>query len=121
MLLLGQKYTFTELEKERLKKRFNTITDVIYKDKEAKDTIRKIESILQKDRFSVIVLNTKVKVDDEIIKYLTNLKYDEKYTNIKMISIEHFLEEYLHKCYIPASNDDLHFLDDIEEFSIYKV
>ncbi len=120
MLILGEKYTFTELEKKRLKKRFNTITDIVYKDKVAKDVIDEIESILQKDRFSVIVLNTKAKVDDEIIKYLTNLKYDEKYKNIKMISIEHFLEEYLYKCYIPESNDDLHYLDDIKGFSKFQ-
>ena len=37
-----------------------------------------------------------------------------------MLSIEHFLEEYLYKCYIPESNDDLHYLDDIHGFSKFQ-
>jgi len=84
MLILGQKYNFIKLELQRLDKQFTSINKLIYDNKNLKDVIDEIESILQKDRFSVIVLNTKVKVDDEIIKYLTNLKYDEKYKNLML-------------------------------------
>ena len=115
MLILGQKYTFTQLELQRLEKKFNHIKTILYKDKVAKDVIADIEKNLQKEHFTLIVLNTKAKVDDEIIKYLTNLKF--KHNNFKMVAIEHFLEEYLHKCYIPEDNTDLHYLDDIKPFS----
>ena len=118
MLILGEKYKFTSLEMQRLNKRFNTIKSVIYKDKESCDVIEEIGQVVKDDNLAVIVLNTKVKVDDEIIKYLTNLKF--KYQDIKIISIEHFLEEYLYKCYIPESNDDLHYLDDIKSFSTFQ-
>ena len=118
MLILGEKYKFTSLEMQRLNKKFNTIKSVIYKDKESCDVIEEIDQVIKNDNLAVIVLNTKVKVDDEIIKYLTNLKF--KYKNIKIISIEHFLEEYLYKCYIPESNDDLHYLDDIKSFSTFQ-
>jgi lipopolysaccharide/colanic/teichoic acid biosynthesis glycosyltransferase len=118
MLILGEKYKFTSLEMQRLNKKFNTIKSVIYKDKESCDVIEEIGQVVKDDNLAVIVLNTKVKVDDEIIKYLTNLKF--KYQGIKIISIEHFLEEYLYKCYIPESNDDLHYLDDIKPFSTFQ-
>jgi len=120
VLILGQKYKFTELEQQRLYKRFSSVNKIIYDNENPKDVINSIEAVLQTDRFGTIVLNTKAKVDNEIIKYLTNLKYDEDHKNIKMISIEHFLEEYLYKCYIPESNDDLHYLDDIKPFSIWQ-
>jgi lipopolysaccharide/colanic/teichoic acid biosynthesis glycosyltransferase len=38
----------------------------------------------------------------------------------EIISIEHFLEKYLHKCYIPEGNDDLHYLDDIKPLSLLQ-
>jgi len=119
MLILGQKYKFTSLELERLNKKFKIIETIIYKDREAKEVIHQIDESL-KNNFTTIVLNTKVKVDDEIIKYLTNLKYSSKNKKFKIISIEHFLEEYLFKCYIPENNNDLHYLDDIEGFSLFQ-
>jgi len=120
MLVLGQKYSFTELELQRLNKKFGSINSVVYKEKNPNNVINEIEAILQKDKFSVIVLNTKAKVDNEIIKYLTNIRYNDNYKYIKIISIEHFLEEYLCKCYIPESNDDLHYLDDIKPFNLWQ-
>ena len=118
MLILGKKYKFTSLEIEQLKKRFLDINTIDYKDTKSIDVIESIENTLKDDSLTIIVLNTKVKVDDEIIKYLTNLKFS--YKDIKIISIEHFLEEYLYKCYIPESNDDLHYLDDIKSFNTFQ-
>jgi lipopolysaccharide/colanic/teichoic acid biosynthesis glycosyltransferase len=114
MLVLGQKYKFTKLELDRLKKQFSTVNEVIYKDKDSGFTIKQIESSLGNGSFTLIVLNTKAKVDDEIIKYLTNLKFKVSSAKFEIISIEHFLEKYLHKCYIPEDNNDLHYLDDIK-------
>ena len=108
MIILGEKYKFTDLELKRLNKKFNDMQTIIYKDKTPVDVISDIEIGLNSNSVKVIVLNTKVKVNDEIIKYLTNLKYSDMYNKVKIISIEHFLEQYLFKCYIPESNDDLH-------------
>ena len=121
MLILGQKYNFTELEIERLEKKFDTINTIVYKDKEPKSIIESIENVLQNDDLSAVVLNTKAKVDDNIIKYLTKLKYNDRYKHIKIYGIEHFLEKFLHKCYIPEDNNDLHYLDDIKEFSLWQM
>jgi len=117
MIILGQKYTFTELELKRLNNKFSSINSIIYKEQEPKEVIAEIEAQLQ-NGFTLIVLNTKVKVDNKIIKYLANLKF--KFSKFKIISIEHFLEEYLHKCYIPEDNNDLHYLDDIKGFSFFQ-
>jgi len=97
-------------------KQYNTFCFVY--DKNPDDVITQIENNLN-GSFVTIVLNTKVKVDDKIIKYLTNLKFRINNSKLKIMSIEHFLEEYLYKCYIPQDNDDLHYLDDIQKFNIY--
>ena len=119
MLILGEKYTFTNLELQRLEKKFTTINKIDYKNEESKDVIAKIEANIR-SKTSIIVLNTKAKVDDEIIKYLTNLKFNTQHSTLKIISIEHFLEQYLFKCYIPEDNDDLHYLDDIQGLSNFQ-
>ena len=120
MLILGQKYNFTKLELERLDEKFNNINTIIYKNKDASKVIEEIENTLKNYKFKIVILNTKAKVSDDIIKYLTNIKFDDNFKNVKLISIEHFLEEYLHKCYIPESNDDLHYLDDINSYTFFQ-
>lgn len=65
-------------------------------------------------KINIIVLNTRIQVDNSIIKYLTNLQFQH---NIKYISIERFLETHLNKCYIPSTNNELHFLDYISPYS----
>ena len=120
MLILGEKYKFTTLELERLGKKFTNINTLNYKDKSPSEVIEEIKTSFDQEDFTVVVLNTKAKVDDAIIKFLTNLKFDKKFKNIKFIGIEHFLEEYLHKCFIPDDHTDLHFLDDIKPYSKFQ-
>jgi len=117
MLLLGQKYTFTSLERQRLEKKFTNIESIVYKTQDPQHVIEQIKKVLEHETFTLIVLNTKAKVDDEIIKFLTNLKFEMQDSKFQLISIENFLEEYLHKCYIPEDNTDLHYLDDIQPFT----
>ena len=42
MIILGDRYTFSDIELERLKKRFDTITHLSYKDKGVKEKESKI-------------------------------------------------------------------------------
>ena len=81
MIILGEKYTFTELELQRLDNKFTAITKIDYENEEPKDVIAKIEKSIE-GKTSIIVLNTKAKVDDEIIKYLTNLKFNIQYATL---------------------------------------
>ena len=120
MLILGEKYKFTDKELEELSEKFNNINTILYKNRSPNEVIEEIQILLEKDKFLLIVLNTKVQVDDSIIKYLTNLKFQVQSKKFKIIAIEHFLEEYLFKCYIPEDNNDLHYLDDIQGFTPFQ-
>jgi lipopolysaccharide/colanic/teichoic acid biosynthesis glycosyltransferase len=111
VLVLGEKYKFTDLELDSLYKKFPSINIIRYKNKKPQNVIEEIEEVLSKDRFTVIVLNTKALVDDEIIKYLTNLKFNPNNKNINLVSMEDFLEKYLFKCYIPDNRNNLHCLN----------
>ena len=62
-------------------------------------------------------MNTKMKVDDEIIKFFTNLQFEK---NISIITIEKFMEKYLQKCYIPEEDIDLNYLNDIKPFTSFQ-
>ncbi|MDF1876648.1 sugar transferase [Sulfurimonas sp. SAG-AH-194-L11] len=118
MLILGNKYTFTDLELKRLTKKFSSIKHISYKDEDPQVVIADIEDIFSKNSYPVVVLNTKATLDDSIIRYLTNLQF--KNSNITIIAIEHFLEKYLHKCYIPEDNNDFHCLDNIKGYTFFQ-
>ena len=87
MLILGQKYNFTKLELQRLDKKFGSIKSILYEDKDPQEVIQEISSLLKRDSFTIMVLNTKAKVDDEIIKYLTNLKFNIQHSKLLVLSI----------------------------------
>lgn len=120
MLILGRKYKFTQLELDRLNKKFKNITTVRYRNRSQEEVLKEIESAVKENDFDILVLNTKAKVGDSIIKYLTNLQFEKRKKKIRIISIEHFMEEFLHKCYIPDDHTDLDFLEDIKPFNIFE-
>lgn len=122
MLILGDKYKFTKLELERLNKKFNNIDVIIDTDKSTKNIIEEIEFNLNKTKnsYNIFLLNTKKKTSHKIIKYITKLKYQSNNSKLNIISIEHFLEKYLLKCYIPESNNNLYYFDDIEEYTLLQ-
>ncbi len=120
MLVLGEKYTFTKLELERLNKKFKKIECMTYKDEDPDMIIEKISSILNSDKYTIVLLNTKARVDNKIIKFLTHIKFDEKFGEVRFMDIEHFLEEFLHKCYIPRDHTDLHYLNSIKKYTPFQ-
>jgi lipopolysaccharide/colanic/teichoic acid biosynthesis glycosyltransferase len=120
LLVLGEKYKFTTFEKKRLLKKNQEISTLSLPAKHADTTIQKIEFLLKKNKTNLIVLNSHTKIDKTIVEFLTNIRCKKRFSHIKIISIENFLEEYLQKCYIPKNNTDLHFLDEIKEFNIWQ-
>ncbi len=118
MLVLGRKYKFTKFEKERLKKKNLKINIIKYTKKDPKDVLEEIKNFILKEKISLIILNTKIKIDDEIIKYLTSLQFEK---DITIMTTEKFMEEYLQKCYIPDDHMDLHYLDNIKAFSKWQL
>ena len=114
MLVLGDKYKFTTLEKERLRKKnlhIHTITNI---NKNPQTLFQEIKEHLNFQDVSVIVVNTYETLDHAIIKYFTNLQFEQKTT---VMTTERFMEKFLKKCYIPDNPKDLHYLDNIKPFS----
>jgi lipopolysaccharide/colanic/teichoic acid biosynthesis glycosyltransferase len=120
MLVLGRKYKFTELELKRLQKKFKNIKITRYTDRDQNEVLWELEKSLKSGAYDLLVLNTKVSVGNEIIKYLTSLQFVKRKKPLKVMSIEHFMEKYLHKCYIPEDNSDLDFLEEIQPYSNFQ-
>lgn len=118
MLILGDKYNFTKYELKRLDKKFKNISHVKYEDKDPQKVLTELQNSLATCSCNILVLNTHSKVDDTIIKYLTNLQFSDN--KIQMITLEHFMEKYLHKCFIPDEHEDLNFLNDIKPFTKWQ-
>ena len=117
MIVLGRKYKFTKFEKLRLRKKFSKRLIIKYSDRNPLEVLEELKMLVAKTNIQLIVLNTKAKVPDELIKYLTNLQFEK---NIKLITIEQFMEKYLHKCYIPDDHTDLNYLQNIRPFNFFE-
>ena len=116
MIILGDKYTFTTIEYNRIKKNFKKITHISYKNHYVEDNINEIRATLQGDE--LIVLNTQAVVHPKLITYLTQL---EIHHGIHYITIENFLETYLQKCLISEElSTDTSFLEEIHRYSSFQ-
>jgi lipopolysaccharide/colanic/teichoic acid biosynthesis glycosyltransferase len=113
MIILGDRYTFSKIEIERLKRKFRTITQISYKNSTSQDSINSLKKLLEDQTNILIVLNTQAKLPYELLTYLTKLNS----SGIKYITLEHFLEIYLNKCYIDLNVNTNAFLEDIHDYS----
>lgn len=117
MIILGDRYTFTQVEKERLKKQFKQFIHISYKNATATKSIETVESILEDKRITLILLNTKARLPNELLTYLTKLEHK----GIHYITIEHFLEQHLNKCYINLDESSSNaFLEDIHAYTRFQ-
>ncbi len=116
MIVLGDRYKFVPTEIEKLKKRFKNTEFIKYNDQYPEKIIEFFEEKIVKNECELIILNTRDKINDELLKYLTNLELK----GVNFITIEHFLEKYLHKCYISEDNSDISFLENIKPFSTFQ-
>ncbi|GAB6034735.1 sugar transferase [Galenea microaerophila] len=116
MIVLGEKYKFNNLDLEKINKHFPNIHYISYTNQDPKDTIKQIDEILRNEDKKIIVLNIDTTANDEIIKYLTNLELK----GVSFLSIEHFFEKHLQKCFIFDSHTDLNFLEEIKPYSNWQ-
>jgi len=96
MIILGDRYSFSQVEIDRLSKKFNNIVHISYKNRTPSNIIKRIEEILKNRDTSIIVLNTEATLPPKLIKYLKKLELK----SIDYLTIEEFLEKYLNKCLI---------------------
>lgn len=116
MIILGDRYTFSELELSRLKRKFSTIHHVSYKALSVHESITQIKYLLEENHSKLIILNTKAAIPPKLLTYLTKLEVH----GVRYISIEHFLEKYLHKCLIGDEPNDVDFLEDIHSYTPFQ-
>jgi hypothetical protein len=116
MIILGDRYNLSEVERERLQKRFSVINHISYNTVSAEECTMKIKKILKSANSSLIVLNTKAPLPPKLLTYLTQLEIK----GIRYVTIEHFMEKYLHKCLIVDESFDIAFLDDIHSYTKFQ-
>ena len=116
MIILGDRYTFSKIELERLKKRFSTINHISYKNMGIQKSINSVEMVLNRTEVTLIVLNTKVKLPHKFVTYLTKLEIK----GVKYITLEQFLEKYLNKCYISLDSQSNLFLEEIHAYTPFQ-
>ncbi len=116
MIILGDRYSFSKVERDRVKKRFSTINHISYITLPAEECTVKIERILKTANSRLIVLNTKAPLPPKLLTYLTQLEIK----GIRYMTIEHFMEKYLHKCLIVDESFNIAFLDDIHSYTKFQ-
>lgn len=117
MIILGDRYTFGQVEIERLKKQFKNIIHISYKNKPATTSIKEVQHIVEDKNLTLILLNTKAKLPNKFLIYLSKLELK----GIRYITIEHFLEQYLNKCYINLEESSSNaFLEDIHAYGFFQ-
>ena len=117
MIILGEKYTFTKLELEKLRKKFGQVNFLSPENSDAKALRSALENLIKSGDQRLIVLNTQKPVDSKLVRFLTLLQFKAKYKKIKFLNVESFLEIYLQKCYIPENGENLNFLNDIKPYN----
>jgi lipopolysaccharide/colanic/teichoic acid biosynthesis glycosyltransferase len=117
MIILGDRYTFSHVELARLKKQFKKIIPISYRNITATESIEKVQKVLENKKITLILLNTKAKLPHELLTYLTKLELQ----GISYITIEHFLEQHLNKCYINLDESSSNaFLEDIHAYTFFQ-
>lgn len=107
VVVLGKGYEFTDFEIARLERQKITLVTL--------DSIDPKELKEQVTAFSVdyLLMNLSKTAGNKLIQELTNL--DLK--GIRLISLNHFMETFLRKCYIPYDSTDLAYLERISQYN----
>lgn len=117
MLVLGTKHKFSSIEQKQLQDKSFNLTIIPYRNRAIEDVLAAIEAHRVISSITILVLNTTKKIDDAIINYLTNTQLTKNGHILQIITIEECLERFLHKCYVPEDNHDLHFLMEISAYN----
>ncbi len=118
MLVLGTKYDFTDLERERLLRRIpEGITNIPVHFRSDDDVITDIKNHLQNSNTRIIVLNLRQAPSHKLIKYLTRIEL----TGVKYYTFDNFMEKVLNKCFVPDNDlDHLSFLEQVDHFNRWQ-
>ncbi len=98
MLILGEKYKFTNIELKKLNKKFDKVDIVKYTARPFVEVRLQIEGLLKNHNYKFLIINTKEFIDPKMIKFLTLLQFRFNHKRFKILTIEKFLEKFFHKC-----------------------
>ena len=114
MIILGERYKFTKKELFFLNKRFNNnINNILYKNFSTEENINQIDNLLLHDS-KFIILNTKAAIEPNLLNYLKSIESNK----IEYISIEEFMEMYLHKVIITETSFDIKLVEGINDYTV---
>ena len=118
MLVLGTKYDFTDLERERLARRIPSgIKNIPVFMRPDEDVISDIKEHLQNSQTRTIVLNLHQAPTNKLIKFLTRIEL----TGVKYYTFDNFMEKILNKCFVPDNDlDHLSFLEQVDHFTRWQ-
>ncbi len=108
LIVFGRSYNFLNFELNILYKKFNEIHFV--------DTFEAIENFIEKRGRFIVLLNIDRNLPNKTIDNLIELKKK----GVSYITIQSFMERYLHKCYIPSDYGDIGFLENIKPFNTLR-
>jgi lipopolysaccharide/colanic/teichoic acid biosynthesis glycosyltransferase len=108
ILLVGENYEFTDFEKNRLQ---DQCLEILHYDP---SQINELSEVIRNENIEVMVLNVKSKASGELIKTLTRLEL----SGVRLMSMNHFFEKYLRKCYVPYDVIGVDYLDDVSGYSL---
>jgi exopolysaccharide biosynthesis polyprenyl glycosylphosphotransferase len=117
MVILGTHYTLTTYEIERLEKRGKKVSYISREGRSDEEVIGLLKETIDVKKVRAIVLNFKYEPSAELVRFLT---HQEIRDSIKFYTFEHFMEECLHKCFIPSENLSLSYLQNITHFSKWQ-
>lgn len=120
MIILGKKYKFTPFEEQRLRKKFGDYQVIATTNRDPQDVIAELSKYIEVHGTSMLVLNMRNQVHDEIVKYLTTIQFQSQNNRFVVLSMSRFTEEYLQKCYIPDDETNLFFLENIVSYSKWQ-
>jgi len=106
LIVFGDAYKFTEYEIAKLRD---------FKIDYA-NSIDDIKNILTEYKKQLIVINQNNFKNQTEIEYLSNLNVE----GIQFLTLEHFMEQYLYKCYIPFDGGNLEYLENLKPYSRWQ-
>ncbi len=117
MIVFGDEYQFTDGDRKILAKKFKSIHYAKYSQHQESIAVIHLKNLISKLNPEFVILNIGNIPADEVVNFLTNLHIEDQ---IVFMSIEHFLETYLHKCYIPKTYKNLRYLEEINRYSKWQ-
>jgi len=105
LIVFGDEYKFTKYELSRLK---NFKIEYI-------NSIDEVKEILKAQQKKLVIINSN-KRDYKTIEFFSNLRID----GARFLTLEHFMEKYLHKCYIPVDGGNLEYLENLKPYTNWQ-